>query len=267
MSASVSPLLPAMSNDSLLHFRWTRLSEDSVSDNSVWQTSSVLTNDDRQRAGEFTRPQDQVQVLASRILLRRTLSEVLGGEPSQWRFVRTEHGKPELDPAHRRRAFFNLTHTANFIAVAVSTVGAVGLDAEAENRSGDIVKIARRRFSPDEVLALEPLAEEKQRQHALLLWTLKESWLKALGCGLTGSLRSSRFRILQEPAEDFQEGLVEARLQGEQAARFLVGRPGGSWKASICCLCGNEVPLVLDAREVVNPACSDSFSKSFRAES
>ncbi len=238
-----------MADDANLHVRFFRPTGESRPA-AFDAFSGELTDADRARALEFAREEDRVQSLVSRLLLRRTLSDVLGGDPASWRFVRGPHGKPELDPVHRERAHFNVTHTAGLVGVAVSTAGAVGLDAESGERAGDIVKVARRRFAEEEVEAMERLSEEDRRSRALLLWTLKESWLKAVGCGLTGTLRSCRFDVLREPGEEFEEGLVRARTDDEAPARFFVARPEGRWSLSLCCMRSDGEPLAVAMRNV-----------------
>lgn len=76
-------------------------------------------------------------------------------------FVRNAHGKPELaspcttPSGHRLR--FNLTHTGGLVGMAVGAERLVGLDAEWLQRrtQGNVMKLARRRLSQQEVEALE----------------------------------------------------------------------------------------------------------------
>lgn len=67
----------------------------------------------------------------------------------------------------------------------------VGLDAESLSRTTrkDILQIAERRFSEREYRLLRDLPSEEERRRMFLhLWTLKESFLKASGVGISSTI-------------------------------------------------------------------------------
>ena len=68
----------------------------------------------------------------------------------------------------------------------------VGVDVERLRKVNP--GLAERFFSPDEVAMLKALSPEKQTEQFIQLWTLKESFLKAIGRGLTRNLNSFSVR-------------------------------------------------------------------------
>ena len=69
----------------------------------------------------------------------------------------------------------------------------VGIDVE--KVKGDRRKIAKRFFTTSEISDMELLGNETEQVHYFYqLWTLKESYMKAIGRGMTMSLKSFAFK-------------------------------------------------------------------------
>uniref|UniRef100_A0A7C9AL35 holo-[acyl-carrier-protein] synthase n=1 Tax=Opuntia streptacantha TaxID=393608 RepID=A0A7C9AL35_OPUST len=86
-----------------------------------------------------------------------------------------------LPPLH-----FNLSHTSSMVACGITAHSPVGIDVEEKKRiiKHDVMSFARRFFSPHEVEHLASISDPEKRQQELIkLWTLKESYVKALGRG------------------------------------------------------------------------------------
>ncbi|MCG8672356.1 MAG: 4'-phosphopantetheinyl transferase superfamily protein [Pseudomonadales bacterium] len=68
--------------------------------------------------------------------------------------------------------------------------------------------IARRYFSAQEVAALECTAPERQTERFYEYWTLKESYVKARGLGLSVPLKRFSFDLdgIERPSIRFSEG-------------------------------------------------------------
>jgi 4'-phosphopantetheinyl transferase len=95
------------------------------------------------------------------------------------------------------RLRFNLSHTDGMAVCAVALDVDVGADVEFSERPGQTVELAESFFAPDEVAALEALPAEHRRERFFELWTLKESYIKARGAGL--SLPLDQFAFHLEP--------------------------------------------------------------------
>lgn len=123
---------------------------------------------------------------------RRLLAECLKERYGIRRFsVELESGgKPCL--ASHPGLFFNITHTAGLAACAVGTAP-LGLDAEAVRPWREAV--AKKVLTGRELKnLLESCGDDRARGEAFLrYWTLKESYVKALGCGLRMPLTEVEF--------------------------------------------------------------------------
>ena len=147
---------------------------------------TLLSDDERARLARFQRAQAADQFLAGRALLRSALGELLGRAPQQLQFTRNADDKPL--PVDADGWQFNLSHCEQWVALALSRDGEVGVDIDNSARRNDIDGIAERFFQPQEARWLQSLPQAQRRDHFFLLWTVKEATVKALGCGIAGAL-------------------------------------------------------------------------------
>ncbi|MBM18461.1 MAG: hypothetical protein CMN87_00490 [Stappia sp.] len=114
-------------------------------------------------------------------------------EPADWRFSAGPYGKPGVAPGLPPLAF-SLAHTRGLVAIAVGAAedGPLGLDAEDAGRSVDLA-VANRFFAPVEVEDLFLLPDGERLRRFFTLWSLKESFLKATGLGLSLPLDTFSF--------------------------------------------------------------------------
>ncbi|MDX9873842.1 MAG: 4'-phosphopantetheinyl transferase superfamily protein [Spongiibacteraceae bacterium] len=165
-----------------------------------------------------------------RALLRQTLSTVLNCSATDIAFRRGARGKLELaQPRAINAPAFNLSHTAEWVVVALGASGAVGVDIDQAGRELDPLRIARRYFSTAEVTWLQQLTPAEQREQFMVLWTFKEAFVKALGCGIAGGLSRTAFAVasnesLQLQADAGWSGPVSGwqwRIPGELGVSWL----------------------------------------------
>lgn len=138
----------------------------------------------KNRADRYSRQGDYDRCIVAEALLRYA-----SGGPG-YQVERSSQGKPYLKD--RPDFHFNLTHSGRWVAIAWGTEP-VGLDVEAFRAGADTGKLARRFFCPDEQAYLNEHPEQFFR-----LWTMKESYLKYRGTGLTAALNS--FSVLEPEA-------------------------------------------------------------------
>lgn len=120
--------------------------------------------------------------VAAHELLEFVLKEVYGiSEP---RLELGEHGKPYLSHGPE----FNISHSRGYVAVAFSDTP-VGLDVEVVRPY--LEKLPERIFSPEELEWFQRRGRTKV--DFFTLWTLKESYYKYLGTGLTGFPNGTKF--------------------------------------------------------------------------
>jgi len=172
--------------------------DDEISDISLIECyQQLLSHSERQKQQRFHFAKDRHQYLVTRALLRTVLSlyepTVL---PEQWCFDKNDYGKPFITyPLLKSPLFFNLSHTDGLIILAVSREVELGVDIECRKRASHSLSIANHFFSKKECEYLFGLPVHQQSDHFLTLWTLKESYIKARGMGLSIPLDQFSFSV------------------------------------------------------------------------
>jgi 4'-phosphopantetheinyl transferase len=162
----------------------------------------MLSEEEQRRQFRFHFERDRHRYLVTRAMQRTVLSRYVDIAPSAWRFTVNDYGRPSIAAEHAgaRGIEFNLSHTDGLVVMAVTRERAIGVDVEnVRTREADI-EIADRYFAHEEVLALHLLPDEKQKQRFFEYWTLKESYIKARGMGLSISLERFAFS-LEDPKQ------------------------------------------------------------------
>jgi 4'-phosphopantetheinyl transferase len=156
---------------------------------------AVLSDAEKQRYQRFAFAKDRIHFAAAHALLRGVLSQYADIVPEEWQFSLNKWGKPAIANEGIANIEFNLTHTQGLVACAVVRSTSIGIDAEWTGRSVQLDSLARACFAPEEVAYFLSTPEEKQREVFFRLWTLKESYIKARGRGLSIALDSFSFAL------------------------------------------------------------------------
>ena len=133
----------------------------------------------------FKFKQDAERYWVAHVALRRILASYLLVDPCSLKFELEEFGKPKLVDDGLT---FNLSHTRSVALLAVSKNQKVGVDVEPCNRSINAETISKRFFTAKEHHHLQCLSGLERQQAFFRLWVMKEAFVKAVGCGLSGSL-------------------------------------------------------------------------------
>ena len=148
--------------------------------------AALLSAEEHQRQGSYRRAEAQHQFLLSRGLLRRVLGKISGQAPERLRFERLPSGKPLLPDFPELH--FSLSHSGQWIGLAVSCEAPIGIDIEQPSRPRDFLRIAQHYFHPEECALLEAPPLELMPLHFYRLWTMKEAFFKARGTGISEGL-------------------------------------------------------------------------------
>jgi 4'-phosphopantetheinyl transferase len=183
-SAAPASTDDAMSGDHSLDPRVYWTTADTLDDAAIRRLTAELSDEEAGRARAFHFDRDQATYIAAHAMLRRMLREVLGGEDPD--FVLSPLGRPELMPRRdgRPSPSFNLTHSRDFAACAISHGAPIGIDAEDIRRPINVAEMAGRWFHPSERRLLKRIAEVKRVEMFFRIWTLKEAIVKTTGHGL-----------------------------------------------------------------------------------
>jgi len=139
-----------------------------------------LDEAERERAASFHFDEHRERYIRGRAMLRKLLSRHVGTSPSGLRFRVGERGKPDLPGAG---VHFNLSHSNDRAAVAISRLPSVGIDIECFDRKVDVEGLSRRCFRPSECERLARLAGDERTRGFFWTWTAKEARMKATGEG------------------------------------------------------------------------------------
>lgn len=192
---------------------------------------SLLNGDETDRLERLAFDHLKLEYLMTRALCRTVLSTYANDMPPwRWRFHANGCGRPEIDAGGAKPPLrFNLSNARSLVACVVTRTADSGIDVEMTSRSGEIEGIADSHFSPSEHKALRALPPKQQRERCLDLWTLKESYIKARGIGLSIQLDQFSFELPDRPirisfdprvgdrASDWQFALLNIEPQHQMA--------------------------------------------------
>lgn len=120
-------------------------------------------------------------------LHRLLLAAVLGRSPRHVPLFRDAHGCPRLGEGALRTS---LSHADQWVAIAASTCGPVGIDIEPTARAVEMPEIAESVCHRTEAAMFDGAAGPGYGAALLALWVRKEAVLKAAGVGLARGMSS-----------------------------------------------------------------------------
>jgi len=163
---------------------------------------ALLSRAERERYDRYRVEHARDGYLRTRALVRTTLSRYVPDvRPDEWEFVEVGNRRPEIAPGMTPcRIRFNASRTEGLIACGVSLDRAVGVDVERIDRRCNTAGIAERFFAPFEQRALRECDPSRADEEFFSYWTLKESYIKAIGQGLAFPLERFGFDLEAPPA-------------------------------------------------------------------
>jgi len=128
------------------------------------------------------------------LLIKNIIDEKLKIQPKKIIISKNAYGKPYL--TNKRNFHFNISHSGKWVVCAVGE-RPVGIDIEFIDQINleTAEKIAERFFSDEEYEDLFTREEKDILAYFYEIWTLKESFIKAIGKGLTIPLNSFTVKI------------------------------------------------------------------------
>ena len=161
------------------------------SDEALEQCAARLSAERRERMERYRFPDDRKRCAAGPLLAEYTLRCLTGEEIGRIVFGKTKKGKPYLKWPEKWH--FNISHSGDWVCCAAADIP-VGIDVERVNRvERGVLEMC---LTPEERDALtvcvggtkqdDPSPEEAGQ--FIRIWTMKESYLKMTGEGLTRSM-------------------------------------------------------------------------------
>jgi 4'-phosphopantetheinyl transferase len=146
---------------------------------------SQLPDSSQQKINRYKNLPDLQRSLLGEVILRKKLAEKTGNYTNEISIEKSEKGKPYL--IENQNHYFNISHSGKWVVVAFANED-VGVDIEKIRPIN--YRIAKRFYSKTEFAKLDKKKGQEKLEYFFDLWTLKESYLKLLGKGLTKSLSS-----------------------------------------------------------------------------
>lgn len=208
----------------------------------------LLSREELRKQQRFYFERDRHRYLVTRAMVRTVLSRYANVEPGEWRFNVNPYGKPSIAAEHAaaRGIEFNVSHTDGFVVMGVALDRALGVDIENVIARQADIDVADRYFAPQEVAALRALPPKQQYQRFFEYWTLKESYIKARGMGLSIPLDRFWFHL----STDVRLQLTDAASDRADRWTFWQLRPALTCLAAICAE-RHEQPLSVIAQRLV----------------
>jgi len=138
------------------------------------------------KIGRLKRHEDQMRSIIGDVMVRWLICNKYNLFNENLEFNTNEYGKPFLTNKNID-VNFSISHSGSWVVVALSSFD-IGIDIEKIMKID--IKIMSQFFTPEESNALTKLLPEEQLHYFYELWTLKESYVKAIGKGLSVPLDS-----------------------------------------------------------------------------
>lgn len=190
-------------NEIHLHFSWP----DQITDDGLLHRyRSLLAEDELVQMERFYFARHRHQYLITRALIRTSLSCYHQVDPSEWQFAKNGYGKPEIShPDKPRPVRFNISHADGLIMCGMVWDVDIGVDVEDRQRSTRAaLDSLSSYFSKPEIHNLQSLPSDRQNSRFFDYWTLKESYIKARGKGLSIPLDKFSFHFRENALSEFR---------------------------------------------------------------
>jgi len=161
----------------------------SLDQEEITRLLQFISNENRNKCKKFSFKVDVLRTLYGELIIRYILCKKLLIKNECIELRKGNNGKPYVKdfPVH-----FNVSHAGDYVVVAIADQE-IGIDIEQMEKID--MRIAKRILSSYEYDDLVSEDTEDQLQHFYSLWTLKESYVKLLGTGLSMPLDSFGFRL------------------------------------------------------------------------
>lgn len=139
----------------------------------------------KEKINRFLRYEDRLRALFADLIVRYLLSTEYHTKNEEIQFSYNDYGKPSIK--NLSNVQFNVSHSGEWVVCAIGDME-IGIDVEEVSKADfDIVK---RFFSTEEAEAFSKVSEAMKKELFYELWTSKESYIKAVGKGLSIPLNS-----------------------------------------------------------------------------
>lgn len=202
-----------------------------ICEKNLHELSMFIDSDKRYRINNFIIKKDKIRTLIGEIMIRNIIIEKLGVKNRDIVFCKNQYGKPYLKgyPGFN----FNISHSGDFVVCAIDDKP-IGIDVE-EVKHIEYEEIARSFFSVSEFNYIIKQDSNIQLSKFYEIWTLKESFIKCCGQGLSMPLRVFSIHV-----DEYENIKIMINNQHEEYVFKKIDIAPG-YKMAICCF-NKEIP-------------------------
>lgn len=156
-----------------------------IDDNKINEFLKLISNEKLDKINRYKFREDYLRSLYGDILVRSEIMKQLKVPNSCIKFKLNEYGKPSIEGYDN--LFFNISHSEDWVICAISNEE-VGVDIEKIEKAP--IEVAEHYFHSREYKLIKSKDSEEIDEFFYRMWTLKESYIKWIGKGLSKQLDS-----------------------------------------------------------------------------
>lgn len=194
-----------------------------VNINEVREFLDIVSAERKIKINKFYFQKDKVHSLFVEIVLRYALWEQYGLSSAYIEFGQSEYGKPYL--VNQKGLYFNLSHSGNWVLCGLGDTP-IGLDVEEVKDKK--INLTNRIFTEEEsdFIFMQPLDQRIKTFYKI--WTLKESYVKYVGKGLSIPFDSFLFQFDDDDIQFYLKG------QRDYSLAFTTGQLDEQHVMALC---------------------------------
>lgn len=224
-----------------------------IEDQELNTLCSYISLDKKSRIEKFIYKKDKIRALIGEILLKVIINQEIGLKVEDIAFDKNSYGKPHL--VNCDKFHFNISHSGEFVVCAVDDKP-IGIDVE-EERDIKFEEIADSFFTEKELHYIMKEDSEPSLSKFYRIWTLKESYIKCCGKGLSIPLKSFSIDINNdEPIK-----VISEQESSECVFKSYDIEPG--YKMSVCSF-NRSIPSIISI--IDQNSLIGQFTKLIRVE-
>ncbi|PSM56691.1 4-phosphopantetheinyl transferase [Clostridium diolis] len=201
-----------------------------------------VSEERKNRICKLKNNRDKNRILISELLTRKIIYKKLKLNNDQIYFDKNQFGKPFLKDYEN--FYFNISHSGKWI-ICATDCKTIGIDIE-KIRSINYKELAKNYFTNEECRFILETSANNQIRNFYRMWTLKESYIKAEGRGLSIPLKSFSIDINNKRINKVNSGYCEYFLKEIEIDYY--------YKMSVCSLnpsISNDV-IIISENNLVN---------------
>lgn len=165
--------------------------EDALNNYNLVEEIKFLDYYGQKKHRDYHFKEDLYRSVIGEMMVRVLLCKKCNVKSHQLSFYKNKYGKPYLKDGDD--LFFNVSHSKNWVCVVLSKQE-VGIDIEEVSRN--YINLSKSYFNNSEILYINSYENSSQMKKFFEIWTMKESYVKAKGKGLSIPLNS--FEVKQD---------------------------------------------------------------------